>query len=340
MDKKRIAYIDIAKFFGIFLLLFEHTGNSIQLEGIYTNIKVWICSFHMPLFFIVYGMVVSSKNWKVGIRYIDKKIKTLLVPYIIWCMIYSVGYGTNFFYGVLYGTNPSLGYAQTNMVLWFLPVMFLSTIIFQCLIELNGRVFEGKRAFLLIEMIGCMLGSLMLKKITTTYGIVFGFDIALSGVSFIILGQFMRNFVDWMHEKKTVYIVIAMLMVIVAGFCGAQMNPPENCWVTIMALGWYGRNYIMFIIVACLNTLGIVLFSMLFEKIKLFEWLGKRTLVIMAVHYILFVYTIGWTVNYFAPIVVWGKNVFLPLFNSVICIAICIPILLLVDHYAPILKGK
>lgn len=65
MSKKRIAYIDILKFLGIALLLFEHTGNWVQLGGIYNPIKVWICSFHMPLFFIAYGMVVRNCSFKV-----------------------------------------------------------------------------------------------------------------------------------------------------------------------------------------------------------------------------------------------------------------------------------
>ena len=63
MDKfNRVTYIDILKCFGIFFLLFEHTGNWCSLEGYYTLIKVWICSFHMPLFFAAYGMIFFDRN--------------------------------------------------------------------------------------------------------------------------------------------------------------------------------------------------------------------------------------------------------------------------------------
>lgn len=60
--KSRVAYIDTLKFFGIFILLFEHTGNWTSLNGIYNPVKIWICSFHMPLFFIAYGMALPIKE--------------------------------------------------------------------------------------------------------------------------------------------------------------------------------------------------------------------------------------------------------------------------------------
>lgn len=50
--KQRIEYIDCAKFICIFLLLVEHAGNWSDLSGGgYSALKLWICSFHMPLFF-------------------------------------------------------------------------------------------------------------------------------------------------------------------------------------------------------------------------------------------------------------------------------------------------
>ena len=100
---KRLKYIDIVKFLGIFLLFIEHTGNWTELGGKYNYLKIWICSFHMPLFFIIYGMVVSPKylngfkEWK---SFFYKKVKSLLIPYLIWGMIYTHSIDTNFFKGM------------------------------------------------------------------------------------------------------------------------------------------------------------------------------------------------------------------------------------------------
>ena len=60
--KERKSYIDVAKFVAIFLLYVEHTGLFVNLSGRgYIALKIWICSFHMPLFFIVFGMVISTE---------------------------------------------------------------------------------------------------------------------------------------------------------------------------------------------------------------------------------------------------------------------------------------
>ena len=68
-----------------------------------------------------------------------KKVKSLLIPYLIWGMIYTHSIDTNFFKGMAYATNPSLGYAQTNQVLWFLPVMFISTILHQIIMQFKNK---------------------------------------------------------------------------------------------------------------------------------------------------------------------------------------------------------
>ena len=137
IKKKRKNYIDVAKLIGVMLVVYNHVGVA------YLPLKRMIASFHMPLFFIVYGVVASGrsvtgmKGWK---DFILKKIRTLLVPYILWCCIYA---GTlsksSVWLNIFYGSNKSLGVAGTNQVLWFLPVMFLACVIYQIIINVENR---------------------------------------------------------------------------------------------------------------------------------------------------------------------------------------------------------
>ena len=47
LTKKRLNYLDYAKGIGILLVVLGHIYNN--------SVKLWIYSFHMPLFFIISG---------------------------------------------------------------------------------------------------------------------------------------------------------------------------------------------------------------------------------------------------------------------------------------------
>lgn len=339
MAQARLKYIDIAKFLFIFLLFIEHTGNWLSLNGLYNYIKIWICSFHMPAFFIVYGMVVSTqsiRSKKDVLNFIRKKFSSLIVPYFLWTMIYAPSINTNFFKGILWGTNLSLGTAQTNQVLWFLPTMFLATVIFQVIVELLNLPVSNKKRLILCDglIILCGCTSLLLKNKGGSWGWFSNFDISLTGVLFIILGYLLKQIFHKLYSKPNYTILLLGCTCLCFGFVFAQLNPPPECWVTIMALAFYGKSYIFFCFIAFLNTIAICCFSILLEKITLLSWLGEGSLFLMAVHYIIFPYTTIWASHLAA------NGIVIAVINATFCTIICIPLLFLVNHYIPVLKGK
>ncbi len=86
MSKKRIEWIDIVKGIGIILMVIGHAGNI-------PNIKLWIYSFHMPLFFAMdgYGFKMFDKSQFCGVsglgRLIKRNIKAYIIPYIVLFLI-------------------------------------------------------------------------------------------------------------------------------------------------------------------------------------------------------------------------------------------------------------
>lgn len=293
-EKERLTYIDIAKFIGIFILLVEHTGNWTELTGHYLYLKKWICSFHMPLFFIVLGIVISqrkSKDWKCFIKTIEKRIKSIIIPYVIWCFVYANGFGENFFLGMLYGTNPSLGTAGTNQVLWFLPVMFVSMVLYQIIIDVDCLIIKenSKKWNVLLgaEAVILTTASILAKSTRGSLGWVWGIDIAFMGCAFILYGVLAKKVLAVVLTKKwLVWCLLGLLLT--GGIVIALNNAPYENWVTIMALAMYGRNIPLFVIGALANTLAMVLIGFLLKKIRILAWLGENSLFIMAVHYILF----------------------------------------------------
>ena len=80
--KERIEYIDIAKGFGILLVI---AGHLFAYRG---PISRWIFSFHMPLFFILSGICYKMNSSTILVEYKKKKCKQLLVPF---CYLYAIG---------------------------------------------------------------------------------------------------------------------------------------------------------------------------------------------------------------------------------------------------------
>ena len=84
--KKRVTYFDLAKGIGIILVVLGH------MENIDAPIRIWIASFHMPLFFVISGMLIALKgedSLAEGISSaVKKKAKGILIPYFWFSLMY------------------------------------------------------------------------------------------------------------------------------------------------------------------------------------------------------------------------------------------------------------
>ena len=127
--KKRSVGIDYAKGFAILLLIISHC---IIGEGVF---KTWIFSFHMPIFFIVSGILKSRKNKRQTIKvYLYKRIKQLLVPYLIWGLVLIAFYQVLSFISrsefTFYSQLFNLITLQGIDSLWFIPCYMVAELIF------------------------------------------------------------------------------------------------------------------------------------------------------------------------------------------------------------------
>ncbi|GEN30081.1 fucose 4-O-acetylase-like acetyltransferase [Cerasibacillus quisquiliarum] len=114
---KRYAYFDNAKLLLIFLVVFGHmiqpfTNDVSGVNTIYT----WIYTFHMPAFIFLAGFFAKGSGNK---AYILKLAKKLLIPYIIFQVIYT---GYYFLIGKDDWLVDSIFYPHWS--LWFLFSLF------------------------------------------------------------------------------------------------------------------------------------------------------------------------------------------------------------------------
>lgn len=76
--KKRVQWIDMAKGIGLILVMYGH----IQFRPY--PFYVWLCSFHMPLFFFLAGITFQVRQEEKFFSFFKKKVKALLIPYMIF----------------------------------------------------------------------------------------------------------------------------------------------------------------------------------------------------------------------------------------------------------------
>lgn len=141
-DNKRIGTIDVAKGLGIIFVIIGHL-NYYFPDGVNTIIS----SFHMPLFFIISGYTSGMLGSEKRKGKIISKVRKLLVPYFLWALIFCGGLtDLEALKGIVYGNTNTLVYTSQG-VLWFLPVMFLASVMFGGILGLNrfsnGIVFGG-----------------------------------------------------------------------------------------------------------------------------------------------------------------------------------------------------
>ena len=338
---KRISYIDIFKFFGVFFLLFEHAGNWCIFGSTYNSVKVWICSFHMPLFFVAYGMACSGKSiflddighCKSILGFIDRRFGSLLVPYIVWSMLYASDFSIGFFKGVLYGSNQSLYDANTFQVLWFFPTFFLSTLIFQILTELLLRL-KHEHFINLIFCLICGSVSYLLSVNRGTWGRWFGYDIAFTGVVYMIIGIYARKMFDYLLNRKNYVLLCVLPVFIPLGWLIACNNLLDGFNTNIMAWAVYGESYILGILSACFSILGVLSLCVIIRNMGFISFLGQNSMTIICLHRLIFRFSIPFSVLHF------NNDMMISLENTIITIIVSIPIILFVNRYCPAIVGK
>jgi fucose 4-O-acetylase-like acetyltransferase len=115
--KQRDSYFDNAKFILIFLVVFGHLIRSyIESDPFILSLYKTIYTFHMPAFILVAGLFAKG-FYKEG--YIGKLAKKLILPYIVFQLIYTI------YYHFLYDkTTFELHPLDPHWSLWFLISLF------------------------------------------------------------------------------------------------------------------------------------------------------------------------------------------------------------------------
>lgn len=322
METNRKAYIDYIKVLGIVLVILGHINFANQ------TVKDWIYAFHMPLFFFAAGLVL--KPTQLNPNYLEKKFTQLIIPYLLWGIIYSSLDFRNIA-RILYGSYHAIVNAESLSSLWFLPTMFLAVIICQIILHITEKNIAIGVFAVILFLIGVSLPQLVL-------GYPWCIDVSMLAAAFILVGYLAKNRIDEFSKWGGCQIFYLLTLV---GFLFSLMymfNPINVDSYVLMAERRFG-NLLLFVIAAVGGCIFVTGLSIILTKIngvvaKYLSFVGRNTLVIFAVQ---------------KPIIsLCGKAfslIYLPVYIELMVTAamtlICSCVLcVFVNRYAPCLAGR
>ena len=312
-NTKRLDYLDYAKGFGIILVVLGH------IYDISNPIKIWLYSFHMPLFFIISGLLIRYTNINErdmnGI--IVSKFKSLIIPYIFFELVaIFIWMCQNEF------TLSALRWNVVDSILmyckagttWFLFALFVSEIIFILLL----KYIKSNKMSTLITVI-LFLIPLIVK--TENHNILVLFRCFIAN-GFLYVGY---DGYDLLINRDIKFINIILLFFI--NIILSYFNGLVDLWSLQF------RNIFLYTICSILGSLSIIYLFKKLKQSRVLKYLGRNSLVIMGTHQIL----MSNFINRFTG----GHYTY---FNGILVligiIIIEIPIIEIINRYFPFVLGK
>lgn len=266
MGKTIFNEFNILKGIGIFLVILGHVG------GVSENISNVIFSFHMPLFFFVSGFFFKETTLK---AFLFKKGKRILIPYIAFSflsflMYYIPNYNDSkfnffdFFYGTFLGISDGF-YLSWNIVLWFLPALFLLNLIYLLLEKI-------KKKFLIIVL---FIVGIYFRNDETKI-LPFHLISVLLSLPFFVFGNYLKHYYFTLNKycKDWMFIVLLILGIFMVSL---------NTLKPDLRVNLIGNVFVFYLASFILITATLLL-SRLINKNKILEWLGNNSLLIMCLH--------------------------------------------------------
>lgn len=295
-DKQRAKFLNIMKALAISCVLLGHCEFTLPF------LKELIYSFHMPAFFIVYGLAYNyNTHLEKGFLkkdFITQKLTRLIVPCFLWGGIYSQLTVKNIIY-ILYGNQVCFYNAGSLSSLWFLPCMFLGVCFFEGTMTLLNTIelklkINNKFYFCFGILMSASIAAFAAQFLPDVIiGYPWSLNVAFMALVLIIIGyilklcimkyRFLKEGVPWIF----CIIMIICLFVVLATF-------KENLqYISLgnvdMASGNYG-NLLLFLVDGVGGTLFLLCIAVLLSKINItwlnggLEYIGKNTLLVFVLH--------------------------------------------------------
>lgn len=335
VNSNRIEWIDCARGFAICMIVLAHV---IQYFPCMEDVNLYICSFHVSIFFVLSGMLAYVRRDKppscnVVIR---SRVESLLTPYIIFSII-------NFlikFVVLSISGQYTIELLEAELIellitgngtVWFLMTLFLVEILYTFM----STYIRNKYIPFAVASILCSTVFLLESYHNPILVVAKRVFVALF---FYYVGYWAMRLKEktlWMLEKG---VVISLLCLI----------PGYILWnIYDVGISYFPAEFSHLIPSVCMNvftSLGwIFMVEALTKHCKVTNhvlgFFGRNSLIIMLIHPILlmsYVYPIGFPIESLSSL---GEMMFSLLFFGILML-IQIPIIWIINKYFPWMIGK
>lgn len=293
MVSKRLNYFDIAKGIGIILVVLGH------LEFISMPLRYWIVSFHMPMFFLISGMLMQmigeeQRDMKL---LLSRKWKRMMVPYLWFSVLYFI---IELIYFGLTGLD-DWNTIWMNVwqsvclhgvsVLWFLPAIFFGEIMF---LFIRKHLSHLWTIITVLALTAIMYG---LNWLLDWYNMIYGANTyfimlhyflvmiirCFFSMTFIAIGYYI--FLLLKNKKRfSVVELILGIVFLIANIMLSQKNGGVDLHFLVF------NNIFLYFLIAVLGSMAVILISKSMEPIsnwipcRILRYYGVNSLIVMATH--------------------------------------------------------
>lgn len=272
--KNRIAWLDMAKGYGMLAVIIAHICTGPLHE--------WIYTFHMPLFFFLSGYVFSNKeNFDI---FLKKKAKALLVPYfslgipmVIFTILLKL-YQNTFALEATKELVKDFIIQKRQWTLWYIACLFFLNVFFYLITKfVKNNIFRT-----LIVFAMAFVGLLYYK--CDGLPLPWNIDASFTAMPFFFVGYVLKQYTR-KTEKILSKKIVNIFLFFVFGFVNILFGY-LNIKTTGKGLEMFYSEYanpVYTYISAFAGVFAVILFSKLFT-LKPIKYIGENSLIYYAWH--------------------------------------------------------
>lgn len=180
---RRIDTYDIAKGIGIILVYLGHVAPNIYFRR-------FIYAFHMPLFFVISGMLLNVDKYSTK-DFVLSRMKSILIPAITFIAFSNL-------LGIVFNESWKIGMPS---VIWFLPVLFFSEIlIFVCWKHVTSDVYR------IVVCLGLLLVGLIVDVIHIQLPV--SLNVIPLAAAFLAFGNIFKNWILRCSQRNIAFSML------------------------------------------------------------------------------------------------------------------------------------
>lgn len=273
--KGRIDWVDALRGFAIILVFLGHVGTPAPL-------KIWLYSFHLPLFFFLSGYVFNVRDEEKFLGFLKRKIKRIIVPMIGFFLL-IIAFNTLYYCLLLKSRSFK---SQINLLigvviqgksgayltlLWFLPCLFITSIILYIII----RIFKGRPVGILVSIISLFILAVIYIKCV---GILCPWALETSLIVLLFMGVgYLLRCNPRIFECLTNRALFFLYLIINISITFFNYYVSEYNKVELVAdeIG----NPILFVIAALAGIMTFIVLFKIIGAVKGMSYIGKNSII-------------------------------------------------------------